>query len=134
MNLTIKTVRLIDRDTDRIGDLHIVNGLISDTPAENATVVEADGQVLMPAFVDPHVHFRTPGLEYKEDITTGSAAAAAGGYTAVCLMANTNPVCSNMEVVNLVKKLAAEAGKVDVHQCVSVTLIPARICRGDTIQ
>ena len=121
MNLTIKNAFLVDRDTAEPGTLHIVNGKIAKEGAPNATVIDAEGKILMPAFVDPHVHFRTPGLEYKEDITTGSAAAAAGGYTAVCLMANTNPVCSNMEVVNLVKKLAAEVGKVDVHQCVSVT-------------
>lgn len=49
----------------------------------------------MPSFIDTHAHFRDPGLTWKEDIETGSRAALKGGYTGVCLMANTNPICSS---------------------------------------
>ena len=58
-------------------------------------VVDAAGLTVLPAFVDLHVHWRTPGFEYKEDVATGSRAAAAGGYTFVNLMPNTKPVCSS---------------------------------------
>ena len=62
---------------------------------ENETVIDAGGLTVLPAFVDLHCHWRTPGFEYKEDIETGSRAAAAGGYTFVNLMPNTKPVCSS---------------------------------------
>lgn len=84
-------------------------------------VVEAKGLTLLPGFVDTHVHWRTPGFEYKEDITTGSAAAAAGGYTFCNLMPNTNPVCSDPAIAAGVVAEAKKVGKVDVHQCLSIT-------------
>ncbi len=59
---------------------------------DGAEVVDAEGATLLPAFVDPHVHFRTPGQEHKEDLASGTAAAAAGGYCAVAAMPNTDPV------------------------------------------
>ena len=62
---------------------------------ENETVLDAGGLTVLPAFVDLHCHWRTPGFEYKEDIETGSRAAAAGGYTFVNLMPNTKPICSS---------------------------------------
>ena len=62
----------------------------ADAP-DGAEVVEADGLLALPAFVDPHVHFRVPGQEHKEDLETGTRAAAAGGYCAVIAMANTTP-------------------------------------------
>ena len=58
----------------------------------NAQIVEAEGKHLFPAFVDPHVHLRTPGQEHKEDLETGTRAAAAGGYCAVVAMPNSGPV------------------------------------------
>ena len=58
-------------------------------------VLDAGGLTVLPAFVDLHTHWRTPGFEYKEDVETGSRAAAAGGYTFVNLMPNTKPVCSS---------------------------------------
>ena len=75
----------------------------------------------MPEFIDTHANFREPGLTHKEDIESGSKAAAKGGYTGVCLMGNTNPICSTREVVEYVRNRAKEVGLVDIHQCVSIT-------------
>ena len=76
---------------------------------------------MLPAFVDLHCHWRTPGFEYKEDIATGSMAAAAGGYTFVNLMPNTKPVCSSAAQAAMVEQKAAEVGLCDVNQTVSIT-------------
>ncbi len=79
------------------------------------------GLTVLPAFVDLHCHWRTPGFEYKEDIETGSRAAAAGGYTFVNLMPNTKPVCSSAAQAMQVEQKAAEVGLCDVNQTVSIT-------------
>ena len=71
------------------GKIAAVGQDLSALAAENETVVDAGGLTVLPAFVDLHCHWRTPGFEYKEDIETGSRAAAAGGYTFVNLMPNT---------------------------------------------
>ena len=88
---------------------------------DNETVVDAGGLTVLPAFVDLHCHWRTPGFEYKEDIATGSMAAAAGGYTFVNLMPNTKPVCSSAAQAAMVEQKAAEVGLCDVNQTVSIT-------------
>ena len=88
---------------------------------ENETVLDAGGLTVLPAFVDLHCHWRTPGFEYKEDIETGSRAAAAGGYTFVNLMPNTKPVCSSAAQAAMVEQKAAEVGLCDVNQTVSIT-------------
>ncbi|MDC9270034.1 amidohydrolase family protein, partial [Clostridioides difficile] len=80
-----------------------------------------DGKVVMPSFIDTHTHFRDPGLTWKEDIETGSKAALRGGYTGVCLMANTNPICSSKETLEYVRNKSRELDLIDVHQCLSVT-------------
>ena len=89
--------------------------------AEDETVLDAKGLTVLPAFIDTHCHWRTPGFTYKEDIATGSAAAAAGGYTFVNLMPNTKPVCSSAETARSVMDKAKEIGLCDVNQCVSIT-------------
>ena len=88
---------------------------------ENETVIDAGGLTVLPAFVDLHCHWRTPGFEYKEDISTGSAAAAAGGYTFVNLMPNTKPVCSSAEIAHAVEAESARVGLCDANQTVSIT-------------
>lgn len=88
---------------------------------EGEPVLDARGLTLLPAFIDTHCHWRTPGFTYKEDIATGSAAAAAGGYTFVNLMPNTKPVCSSAETAHGVMDKAREIGLCDANQCVSIT-------------
>lgn len=108
----------------RICDYLIADGKIraigTDLP-EAGEVINAKGLTILPAFIDTHCHWRTPGFEYKEDIATGSAAAAAGGYTFVNLMPNTKPVCSSAEIVHEVEKKAREIGLCDANQTVSIT-------------
>lgn len=95
---------------------------ISKEEAKADRVVDATGKQVLPGFIDLHVHYREPGLEYKETIATGSAAAAAGGYTTVCPMPNTKPVTDCAEVVKTVLEKAKEAGKVRVLPVGAVTV------------
>ncbi|BBY31958.1 dihydroorotase [Mycolicibacter minnesotensis] len=90
--------------------------------AEGCEVIEAPGQVLLPGFVDLHTHLREPGREYAEDIETGSAAAALGGYTAVFAMANTDPVADSPVVTDHVWQRGQQVGLVDVHPVGAVTV------------
>ncbi len=83
--------------------------------AMDAQVIEADGLILLPGFVDLHTHLREPGREDAETVASGSAAAALGGFTAVHAMANTTPVADTAEMVEQVARLGALAGLVDVR-------------------
>ena len=125
MNLLIKNARVVDCSQDFIGDIYIEDGIIQEISKEiikkEVQCVDAKGLVLMPSFVDTHAHFRDPGLTWKEDIETGSRAAVAGGYTGVCLMANTKPICSSKETLDYVIEKGQEVGLIDIHQCLSIT-------------
>lgn len=103
------------------GKISAIGQDLSALVGDNETVIDAGGLTVLPAFVDLHCHWRTPGFEYKEDIETGSRAAAAGGYTFVNLMPNTNPVCSNAAQAMMVEQKAAEVGLCDANQTVSIT-------------
>ena len=98
-----------------------IAGLMQDMPAHGEEVIDAAGRTLLPGFIDLHCHWRTPGFEYKEDIATGSAAAAAGGYTFVNLMPNTKPVCSSAAQAHAVMDEAERLGICGANQTISIT-------------
>jgi dihydroorotase len=92
-------------------------------PAAEAGVetVDGEGRHLFPAFVDPHVHLRTPGQEHKEDLETGTRAAAAGGYCAVVAMPNTDPVVDSAPILNALLDAAAREARVPVGFTAAIT-------------
>jgi len=106
-------------------DLLLKDGVIAvmglDLAAGGEEVLDCAGRTVLPAFVDLHCHWRTPGFEYKEDISTGSAAAAAGGYAFVNLMPNTKPVCSSADIAHSVMAEAGRVGLCGANQTVSIT-------------
>jgi len=103
-------------------DLFVSDGILVDGLPKDAEVVDADGLVALPGLVDLHTHLREPGREDAETVESGSRAAAAGGYTAVCAMANTSPVADTAGVVEQVWRLGREAGLVDVQPIGAVTV------------
>jgi dihydroorotase len=107
-------------------DLVIRDGVVAEMgnrlSATGVHVVDADGLVALPGLVDLHTHLREPGREDAETVETGSRAAALGGYTAVCAMANTSPVADTAGVVEQVWRLGREAGLVDVQPIGAVTV------------
>ncbi len=101
-------------------DMLVEDGVISriegNIECEGAQVVDAEGLYVMPGMVDLHCHLRDPGQEYKEDIVSGTRAAAAGGFTSVCCMANTTPVNDNAVVTSfIINKAKAEGSGVHVY-------------------
>ncbi len=86
-----------------------------------ADEIDLYGQYVAPGLVDVHVHFRDPGFTYKEDIDTGAAAAAKGGFTSVVLMANTRPAVDNLETLSYVRNKGKETG-IRVYTCANVTM------------
>ena len=108
-------------------DIVISDGVVSaigeslDAPSD-AKEIKADGQIALPGLVDLHTHLREPGREDAETVLSGSRAAAAGGYTAVCAMANTNPVADTAGTVEQVWRLGQEAGLVYVQPVGAVTM------------
>lgn len=101
---------------DQISDLLVEGKKIvkigQDLQAEGAKVIDASGLVVAPGLVDIHVHFREPGQTHKEDIHTGALAAAAGGFTTVVMMANTNPTISTVETL---KEVLESASRENIH-------------------
>lgn len=88
---------------------------------DNIECIDAAGQIIAPGLVDVHVHFREPGFTYKEDIASGAAAAAKGGFTTVVLMANTKPPVDNAETLSYVLHQGRRTG-IHVHTCANVTI------------
>ena len=128
MNLLIRNGRVLDpaAGVDEVQDLLITEGRIARTgkgltaPA-GARTVDASGKVVCPGFIDIHTHLREPGYEYKETIASGTRAAAAGGFTAVCCMANTFPVNDNRAVTDYILAKARVEGVVRVYPIGAVT-------------
>lgn len=123
--MLIKNACITDAKGTRAGDICIENGVITavgkNLQPKDEEVIDAAGYMLLPAFIDLHCHFRTPGFEYKEDIESGSRAAARGGYTFVNCMANTKPVCSDAAIAQSVMDEARRIGLCDINQCISIT-------------
>ena len=121
----IKGVRLYG-EGDPV-DVLVADGQIAEigttlAAGADAEVIDATGQVLLPGLVDLHTHLREPGRAYAEDIETGSAAAALGGYTAVFAMANPDPVADSTVVTDHVWQRGQQVGLVDVHPVGAVTV------------
>jgi dihydroorotase len=110
---------------DDVTDVLVEDGMIAEAGSGlsggNADVLECDGLVMAPGLVDLHVHLREPGFEHKETVETGSRAAAAGGFTAVCPMPNTDPVTDNVAIVAEVRALADKAALCDVFPAGAIT-------------
>jgi dihydroorotase len=127
MRLRIRGARLLDPASgrDELGSIDVFDGRIESVGAEASTVpdelVEAHGLWLAPGFVDLHTHLREPGQEYKEDIESGTRAAAAGGYTTVCCMANTDPVNDSPAVTEYIQRRARESAAVRVRVIAAAT-------------
>ncbi len=104
----------VDREMDVLidGQKIIKMGAQLSAPAVEARVIDATGLVIAPGLIDVHVHFRDPGLTYKEDIHTGAAAAAKGGFTTVVCMANTKPPVDNVQTLEYV---LSEGKKTGIH-------------------
>ncbi|CAD7778463.1 Dihydroorotase [Candidatus Methanoperedenaceae archaeon GB50] len=121
MRLVIKSGYVIDpsQSLDGIFDVLVEDGIIkaidTNIDTQGAEVIHAQGKIVTPGLIDVHVHLREPGFEYKETIHTGVKAAVAGGFTAVCCMANTNPVNDNQEVTRYILKRATECGLARVY-------------------
>jgi dihydroorotase len=113
--------RVIDPAADIDGrlNIHIVDGLIAELTRQQkapagAQVIDAAGCIVAPGFIDLHTHLREPGFEYKEDIESGTRAAAAGGFTTVCCMPNTRPVNDCAAVTEYILERAQDVGVVRV--------------------
>jgi dihydroorotase len=129
-NLIVRGVRLFDPRVglDETRDLVVRDGEIAELAEpggapeiEGAEVVDGEGLLALPAFIDPHVHFRVPGQEHKEDLETGTRSAAAGGYCAVIAMANTAPPIDSAAVLGSVRERAEREASIPVGFVANVT-------------
>ena len=137
MNLLCKGGRVVDpsRGVDAVGDLLIENGKIvgvrredslpggsgSGNKPDGLTVLDLRGTIVVPGLIDMHAHLREPGFEYKETIASGSAAAAAGGFTSVACMPNTSPVNDNRAITEFIRDKASECGLINVYPIAAIT-------------
>jgi len=127
-DLVIRGARVIDaaEGVDEVLDVRIDGGAIAQLGTNLETnahrVVAGEGLVLAPAFVDPHVHLRTPGREDEETISSGTAAAAAGGYCAILAMPNTEPVVDSASVLGSLAETAQAEAEVPVGLLAAITM------------
>ncbi|MAM92354.1 MAG: dihydroorotase [Opitutaceae bacterium] len=124
----IKNGRIIDpkNDRDESGDLFIADGKIVDRPSKDsldkATLIDAKGLIVCPGLVDLHVHFRVPGQTHKETMLTGTQAAAAGGFTSVVCMPNTNPPADTAGTIQFIKDAVGREALVNVFPTGCITV------------
>ena len=128
--LLITGAQLLDprQGIDGPGDVLVRSGRIAELgppgalePPEDAEIVDGDGLHAFPAFVDPHVHLRTPGREDEEDIDSGTRAAAAGGYGAILAMPNTDPVVDSAPIVRALRERARTEARVPTGFLAAIT-------------
>jgi dihydroorotase len=125
--LVIKNGRVIDpaANFDRAADVAIEDGIIRQVGADiNATgseIFDASGCIVAPGFIDIHVHLREPGFEHSETIESGARAAAAGGFTSICCMPNTDPVNDNATVTSYIVERARRHAIVNVYPIGAIT-------------
>ena len=110
--------------TEQKTDIRVTDGIITEigtlVPTDQEEILDASGLTIAPGLIDTHVHFRDPGLTYKEDLHTGALAAAKGGFTSVICMANTLPVVDNTDTLtDILSRAAAE--KIHIYQAAAVT-------------
>jgi dihydroorotase len=126
-NLVIRGARVLDpvEGIDAIVDVRIDGGVIAqiglDLDTNEHRVVDGAGNVLAPAFIDPHVHLRTPGREDEETIESGTAAAAAGGYCAILAIPNTDPVVDDADVLRSLRARAEAEAHIPVGFMAAIT-------------
>lgn len=127
MAFLLKNARVVDPqvELDEVCDILVEDGKIAQVgkglSAANAEEIDCTGKVVTPGLVDIHVHLRDPGQEQKEDIASGTRAAAHGGFTAVACMPNTKPTIDNAITVEYVQRMAEKVGKCRVHVVGSCT-------------
>ena len=129
MGILIRGGRVLDAasNTDMVGDVYLDDGIIQEVgkhleiKEKNDRVIDADGCLVMPGLIDLHVHFRDPGQTQKEDIESGSRAAAKGGVTTVVTMPNTTPVIDCADRVKYVHNKAAQVSPIHVIQAGAIT-------------
>ncbi len=126
MSILLKNIRIIDSVTDRNANIVIQNGCFYEVPMIDKTrdqgeIIEGKGLALMPSLIDMHCHLRDPGYTYKEDLKSGQLAALSGGFTTICCMANTLPVCDNVNTISYIKNKAKSLDMCEVNQVSAVT-------------
>ena len=125
--ILIRNGRIVDpaNQIDATGDLLIRDGKIdrisNRIETEASQTIDATRLIVTPGLIDMHVHLREPGFEHKETIASGTRAAAAGGFTSVACMANTNPVADSPDVIELIRSQARKDGATDVYPIGSIT-------------
>ena len=122
-SVNIRGGRVIDpvSGRDETGDIFIADGKFVAAPAAGASEINARGLAVCPGFIDMHVHLREPGHGAKETIETGTKAAAAGGFTSVVAMPNTNPVADHPGIIAWMEERAAQVGAVNVFTTGAIT-------------
>ena len=120
--MIIKNGNVVLRDGVKKQDIRIEGNVIAEIADHiEGEGIDAAGLTVFPGLIDMHVHFREPGYEYKEDIESGSRAAVKGGFTQVCCMPNTSPVCDNAAVAYFIRHRGEDVGLVKVHPIGAIT-------------